>query len=241
MKTAGKLADFVACVAIAGCAFADTVTIEPDDYATGTVLTSIDPRVTLSTTGTDNVPVPIFEVTATDDPFDYAPTGTRVFGHANVQFFNDGRRLRMDFSDDVRTVSISAAGGDFFDPEVGLLRAYNAGGQLLQEVTSAPLAGGESAVLSISRANADIAFAIAFTPVDQGNFLRLDRLVFEEAGGRLGDIDGDNDVDVQDLAFLLATFGLCEGQSGYAAAADLNGDHCVTLQDLASLLAVFGS
>lgn len=241
MKASGILAKFFAYAAIAVSAMADTIVIEPDDYASGTVLAHVDPRVNLSTTGTDNVPVPIFEVTSTDDPFEYAPTGIRVFGHANVQFFNDVRRLRMDFTDDVRAVSISAAGGDFFDPEVGLLRAYNAAGELLQEVSSAPLAGGESAVLSISRANPDIAFAIAFTPLDQGNFLRLDRLLFEVAGERPGDIDGDNDVDVQDLAFLLATFGLCEGQQGYAAAADLNGDQCVTLQDLAILLAVFGT
>lgn len=241
MKMVGSLAAIFVSAMIGGHAIGDTVIIEPDDYANGAVLTQIDPRVTLSTTGTDNVPVPIFEVTATEDPFDYAPTGTRVFGHANIQFFNDGRRLRMDFTSDVRTVSISAAGGDFFDPEVGLMRAYNADGQLLQEVTSAPLVGGESAVLSITRSSADIAFAIAFTPLNQGNFLRLDRLVFEVAGTRPGDIDGDNDVDVQDLAFLLATFGLCDGQQGYAAAADLNGDQCVTLQDLAILLAVFGT
>lgn len=226
---------------LAQTALAGSVIIEPDFFPSGTVLTNIDPRVALSTANTENDPVPIFEITATDDSLDYAPTGANVFAHVNIPFFNEVRRLRMDFTNDVRSVALSAAGGDFFDSEVAMLRVYNAAGQLLQETSSAPLAAGQSVVISISRPSADIAFAVAFTPAEFGNFLRLDRLVFEEAGGRVGDIDGDSDIDVQDLALLLAAFGLCEGQSGYSAATDLDGDDCVTLQDLASLLAVFGT
>lgn len=241
MFSISRIPCLLSAFALSSFAVAETITIEPDNYSDGTVLTSINSLVALSTTGQDNVPIPLFEVTATRDAFDYAPTGAQVFGHANIQFFNDIRRLRMDFAQDVRSVSLAAAGGDFFNDEIALLRAYNIDGELLEEVTSIPLAEGQPVTISITRPAADIAFAISFTPEGQGNFLRLDHLQFETSAARPGDIDNDGDVDVQDLAFLLATFGLCDGQTGYAASADLDGDNCVTLQDLAILLAVFGT
>lgn len=55
-----------------------------------------------------------------------------------------------------------------------------------------------------------------------------------------GDIDGDGDVDLADLAALLASFGTCFGDPGFLANADLNDDGCVGLADLAVLLAHFG-
>jgi len=51
-----------------------------------------------------------------------------------------------------------------------------------------------------------------------------------------GDVDGDGDVDLQDLATLLANFG----SSGGTFPGDLDGDGDVDLQDLATLLAAFG-
>ena len=56
-----------------------------------------------------------------------------------------------------------------------------------------------------------------------------------------GDIDGDGDVDLADLAILLAAYGTCDGDANYNAAADLDGDNCVNLSDLAILLANYGS
>ena len=55
-----------------------------------------------------------------------------------------------------------------------------------------------------------------------------------------GDLDRDGDVDLQDLASVLATFGACNGDPTYNPFADFDGDACVTLQDLANLLANFG-
>jgi hypothetical protein len=59
--------------------------------------------------------------------------------------------------------------------------------------------------------------------------------------GLAGDIDGDGDVDLADLATLLASFGTCVGDSGFNPDADLDDSGCVDLADLATLLANFGT
>jgi hypothetical protein len=56
----------------------------------------------------------------------------------------------------------------------------------------------------------------------------------------LGDVDNDCDVELDDLSFLLAAFGRCAGQAGFAAAADVDNSGCVELTDLATLLGEFG-
>lgn len=57
-----------------------------------------------------------------------------------------------------------------------------------------------------------------------------------------GDINGDDLVDLSDLAGMLAAFGTCEGDPNYAEEANLNPDEdgCIDLGDLAGLLANFG-
>jgi hypothetical protein len=56
----------------------------------------------------------------------------------------------------------------------------------------------------------------------------------------IGDVDGDHDVDLSDLAALLASYGDCVGDPGFNANADFDGDGCVTLSDLAALLGNYG-
>jgi hypothetical protein len=55
-----------------------------------------------------------------------------------------------------------------------------------------------------------------------------------------GDVNGDSIVDLQDLAALLSSYGLCEGDEGYNVAADFDNDDCITLADLATLLSRYG-
>jgi hypothetical protein len=55
-----------------------------------------------------------------------------------------------------------------------------------------------------------------------------------EACGPPGDLDGDGDVDLSDLAILLASYGVDAG-------GDLDGDGDTDLSDLAILLANYGS
>lgn len=57
----------------------------------------------------------------------------------------------------------------------------------------------------------------------------------------VGDIDGDGDVDLADLALLLSAFGACSGDPQFNVGADFDGSGCVELNDLAVLLAHFGT
>jgi hypothetical protein len=56
----------------------------------------------------------------------------------------------------------------------------------------------------------------------------------------VGDVDGDRDVDLSDLAALLGVYGLCTGDAGYNDAADFIDDGCIDLSDLAALLGNYG-
>jgi len=67
--------------------------------------------------------------------------------------------------------------------------------------------------------------------------------VLGEAGQRpcQGDMDRDGDVDLADLAQLLAAYGTCAGDVGYSEEADIDHDGCVSLPDLAALLSNYGT
>jgi len=58
--------------------------------------------------------------------------------------------------------------------------------------------------------------------------------------GLPGDVDGDGDVDLADLAALLAAYGACTGDPFYNAAADFDDSGCVNIADLANLLSRYG-
>jgi hypothetical protein len=70
----------------------------------------------------------------------------------------------------------------------------------------------------------DMAFRLEGTPV----------------GGCPGDVDGDGDTDLSDLAALLAAYGSSVGDPGYNPDADLDGSGTVDLTDLALLLSDYG-
>ncbi len=66
-------------------------------------------------------------------------------------------------------------------------------------------------------------------------------LRFAEPVPCAGDIDGSGEVDLGDLAGLLAAFGSMNGDANYNPGADLDGDDDVDLGDLSGLLAAFGT
>ena len=217
---------------------AQTVRIEPDDYPDGTVLESIHPGVTLWTTLSDNVPISLFHVTATNDNAGYAPTGVRVFSHVGVTHWGDQRRLRMNFTVPVRHVEIAFAGGDFFDDEVGRLRAYDSSNNLIAEYVSTPRPEGSAEVMSITRPQADIAWASAFSFPEDGVFGRLDDLRFSTAPPRItGDTNCDGVLNFFDIdPFVVALLTPEVYDDLYPACdiltADINGDTLVDFFDI---------
>lgn len=153
--------------------------ITPDDFADGTDMTEIEPHVVLSVADTDNTPFDLFQVTVTEDGQNYAPSGTMVFAHENIPFFNDVRRLRMDFQDHAREITISFAGGTGAGgTEIGRLEAYDDDGNLLDEYVTEPKLAGEVEVMTITRDEADIAYVIGYVADGEGSFGRFDDLSY---------------------------------------------------------------
>ncbi len=159
---------------------AQSFVIEPDNYTNNTVLDHIFPAVSLTTAGADNLPIPpvSFHVTASYDGFGYASTGTNVFGHAGVPFWNTDRRLRMDFNLAASFIAIDFIGGEFFTNEVAALDAFNSAGTLIASYLTSPRAADSVETMVVSRPAGDIAWAVAYLPPGDGVFGRLDNLRF---------------------------------------------------------------
>ncbi len=165
--------------------FAQTVVLEPDDFNDEDVLNEVHPLVTLSVADSEYVINPNFDVTATDDPFGFIPTGELVFGFNNIQFWNHHRRLRMDFSTPVQAVSLAFTGS--LSAHVGRLELFDGAGTLLAVYETEPRIGGEVETMSLTRAAPDVAYAVAYSS-EVGDFGRLDHLVFtvpEPAAGMM--------------------------------------------------------
>lgn len=133
-------------------------TIEPNRYAVDRDLTNISYNATLTTAGTDNLPIN-FNVLVVQK-FG-APNGQHIFSHAGIGFFNDVRRLRTDFYRPARSVDIDFIGDTA--GTVGRLEIFNANNVSLGfvRVTS----GGANQVqhLSLTSNNDDIAWAVAYS------------------------------------------------------------------------------
>jgi hypothetical protein len=168
-----------ALVLVGGPARGALVTIEPDNFPDRSALTNVSPYVTLNTLDTNNEVVPMFTVTATGGDSattDLSPTGTQVFAHFDIPFFNVNRKLQADFNGTTSSVSIAFAGGTPFTTETGRLEIYGEAGNLLDTIRTAPTGYGQFATLSVTRPTADIVRAVAYS---ENSFGRLDALSFE--------------------------------------------------------------
>jgi len=135
--------------------------VDADGHADDDVLNSAFSGVSLSAVGTHILNSSIYS-----REYASASTGERVFANFNAgtnsvvkTWGQDSRTLRASFTDSQSAVSITGIADD--DGDVARLEAYNALGQLLERVTSEVMTDGESARLSISRPENDIAYVVA--------------------------------------------------------------------------------
>lgn len=143
-------------------------TLEPDDYASGTVLSSVLPQVQLTLEG-DPAGAVVAMAHDTGNVF-----GNRSSSSTNSTWTPHELALRMDFSTPVSRVQLDAIGTRASDR--ARLDVYDAAGVLLGRYTTVELAGGELETMQVQRPVADIAYAEAYAHVGAG--VRLDRLRF---------------------------------------------------------------
>ncbi len=149
--------------------------IEPDNYVDGELASGFNPRVTLTSVGTDaDGRVGTFADAG-------ASTGTKVFrgfsrgAQSFVSTWNAStRRLQANFGNPTSVVQIDAVGAS--SESYGRLEAYNSAGKLLARTTTAALANGQGATLSITRSEADIAYIIVGAHLSSN--IKLDNLQF---------------------------------------------------------------
>ena len=170
---------FVAMVlmVLVGRASADVVRIEPDDYEDYGDMTNPYPGMTLWVLGSDRQRIELFKVRSRVENGGYTSTGTKVFAHEGVAFFNNSRQLRMNFAGGASSIDVDFIGGTVLGTDIGRLEAYNSAGILLAEDVSQPLAPRIIETLSIDRPTADIAYAIVYSRTGEGNFGVVDNLV----------------------------------------------------------------
>lgn len=154
-------------------------TISADDHALGTDLSNISSNVTIVSAGSDNVHQS-FKIRAAQEPM--KEEGIHVFAHEGVSFFNDNRRLRMDFYEPVRAVSVDVTGNSDLSDTYGRLEIFDENDVSMGFIRTGALAADELENLTLSRPSADIAWAVAYSDenfLSSSPFGRLDNLRFE--------------------------------------------------------------
>ena len=151
--------------------------IEPDDYASGTVLNDVVPGVSLSVNGSTTHDV-------TSAATSYAPTGLHAFGSTySGSTWSSNAQLYATFAVPTNEVSITVGSDDSSD--ISFLSAYDSSGELLATINSAALGTGQTQVLTITRDTNDIA-SIRSGGVG-GDAVFLDHLEFNTETNQAGD------------------------------------------------------
>jgi len=139
----------------------NSITVEPDDSSVNSDVSTSVSSAALSTTGTDNLPSPVYSVESPGQ----AATGTQVFGYDNGSFggqwYTPERVLRIDFTTPTNLVSVGVRGFDSVD--FGKMEIYDSANALLDTIESARLEGGVADTISTGvRSIADVSYALVF-------------------------------------------------------------------------------
>jgi len=165
--------------------------VEPDSFPTGgTLLTGVTPGVILSAVGTG---VANSSVIAMVRPGGTA--GDHVFGSSSQDLNCQGacaswtsstRQMRLDFGQPVAVISLDAVADS--DGDVGRLEVYDRDGRLIGRYTTQSLAPGSREAMVVTRASADIAYAISHAHA--GSTVMFDSLQFGPAPSSVTDSFG---------------------------------------------------
>jgi hypothetical protein len=158
-----------------------TQSVEPDNYAAGTVLNNVNPYVSLITVDSSNLPhAPApFDITAATASAGQSSTGSLVFAHAGVNFFYTDRRMRMTFAELTSELSLDFIAGFGALSSIGVLQYYDQSNSLLGTYSTGLLAPFTIQTMSVSRLAPDIKWAVAYTaPSSPDQSGKLDNLRF---------------------------------------------------------------
>ncbi|BBO92726.1 chitobiase/beta-hexosaminidase C-terminal domain-containing protein [Desulfosarcina ovata] len=97
-------------------------------------------------------------------------------------------------------------------------------------ITDSDMTGADTAQCSFTPDTAG-EYVLALTVSDGQDQTTDEVTIICQAGGVLGDLDGDGDIDTSDYLVFRSTLGKCTGDAGFIAAADYDGDGCVTYTD----------
>ncbi|MCA9195363.1 MAG: cadherin domain-containing protein [Planctomycetales bacterium] len=134
-------------------------TVDPDKFPVDSDLSNSSMFFTMVSAGADNVPQG-FKIRNVQR-FGSSP-GDFIYSHEGVGFFNNNRRIRMDFYQPVSSVSINVIGDSNFTPTYGRLEIFDSNNNSLGFVYTSPLLDNQEQRLSFSRPQNDIAWAIAY-------------------------------------------------------------------------------
>ena len=164
---------------------------DPDDsFGSGAYLFDAHPWVDLSAIGSAVVNPGVFAQQKTSDE---SSTGIHVFAHratggSNTYWLEDLRDLRMDFLAPTKSVAIDMVAKLGDSRDYGRLDVFNTAGVLLESKVSSDLADGAFETVTITRSQADIAYAVAAGAGGQN--VRLDNLRFTSELRTETDIEG---------------------------------------------------
>lgn len=153
--------------------------IEPNRYVVGRDLTNISSNATITTAGTDNLPIN-FKISPVQR--NGAATGEFIFAHSGIGFFNESRRLRTDFYRPARSISIDVIGNSNLTATYGRLEIFNSADVSLGFVRTGPLLANQTQRLTMTSGSDNIAWAVAYPEdsyLNSSPFGMLDNLTFE--------------------------------------------------------------